>query len=240
MMVPGVVALAAIVEGMAARHHGEAVVQRRAELEACRLRFRLRRRESQRQYGDGQGGCHGLHTITPKNTSAASRSREAKRVKAGSRSARGFVIFRQVPIGYKRAVLQGMDMKRAFVAALVLLAFSQAAMASANLDCSAKDGNVAKLEIEALTSRDGKHLARFRGVLEIEPGKTIELSSADLKSHHSEKNIAFVIAKRTPQGALEIRIFAKPVDDGDLDYEGNYVVTAGKLKKTGKIACQTG
>ncbi|HRF09940.1 MAG TPA: hypothetical protein PL193_15025 [Xanthobacteraceae bacterium] len=131
-------------------------------------------------------------------------------------------------------------MKRAFVAALAWLAFSQATMASANLDCAAKDQTVAKLEIEALTSRDGKHLARFRGVLEIEPGKTIELTPADVKSHHTEKNIAFVIAKRTAQGPLEIRIFAKPVGDGDLDYEGNYVVTAGKLKKSGKIACQAG
>ncbi len=131
-------------------------------------------------------------------------------------------------------------MKRAVIAALASLAFSQAAVASANLDCSAQDKLVAKLEIEALTSRDGKHLASFKGVLEIEPGKAIELSPADVKSHHTEKNISFVIAKHTAQGPLEIRIFAKPVGDGDLDYEGNYVVTAGKLKKTGKIACQAG
>lgn len=131
-------------------------------------------------------------------------------------------------------------MKRAVIAALTLLAFSQAAVASANLDCSAQDKAVAKLEVEALTSRDGKHLASFRGVLELEPGKTIELASADVKSHHTEKNIAFVISKRTAQGPLEIRIFAKPVGDGDLDYEGNYVVTIGKLKKSGKISCQAG
>jgi hypothetical protein len=131
-------------------------------------------------------------------------------------------------------------MKRAILAAAILIAAAQAASASANLDCSAKDKNVAKLEIEAITSRDGKHLASFRGEVEIEPGKTIELTPKDVRSHHAEKNISFVISKRTPQGPLEIRIYAKPVGDGDLDYEGNYTITAGKLKKNGKIACQAG
>jgi hypothetical protein len=131
-------------------------------------------------------------------------------------------------------------MKRVLLAAVLLAAGSQAAFASANLDCSAKDKNVAKLEIEALTSRDGKHLASFRGELEIEPGKTIALSAGDVKSHHTEKNISLVIARRTPQGGIEIRIYAKPVGDGDLDYEGTYVVTAGKNQKSGKIACTAG
>ncbi len=131
-------------------------------------------------------------------------------------------------------------MKRFFLGAGLLLFSAQAGFASANLDCTAQDQNVAKLEIEALTSRDGKHLASFRGVLEIEPGKAIELVAKDVKSKQTEKNIAFVIAKTTAQGPVEIRIFAKPIGDGDIDYEGNYTVTAGKLKKTGKIACQAG
>lgn len=131
-------------------------------------------------------------------------------------------------------------MKRAFLAATALLMLSQAASASANLDCTAQDKNVANLVIEAITSRDGKYLDSLRGEVEIEPGKAIELSKQNVKSHHAEKNIALHLVKRTPQGLVEIRIYAKPVGDGDLDYEGTYVVRAGKINKGGKVACQAG
>lgn len=131
-------------------------------------------------------------------------------------------------------------MKQVLFAAAALLAFMQGAFASANLDCSAQDKNVAKLEIEAITSRDGRSLASLRGELEIEPGRTIVLTAQDVKSHHGEKNIALTFAKRTPQGLLEIRIYARPVGDGDLDYEGTYVVRLGKINKGGKVACQAG
>jgi len=131
-------------------------------------------------------------------------------------------------------------MKRVLLATAALLAFSQAALASANLDCSAQDKNVETLEIEAITSRDGKFLASMRGVLEIEPGQKIELTSKDLKSHHSQKNISLVFAKRTPQGLLEIKIYAKPVGDGDLEYEGRYEVRLGKIRKSGKVGCSAG
>lgn len=131
-------------------------------------------------------------------------------------------------------------MRPFFAAAALLLLSAPGAFASANLDCAAKDQNVAKLEIEAITSRDGKFLASLRGELEIEPGKAIELTARDVKSHSAQKNIAFVFVKRTPQGPVEIRIFAKPVGDGDLDYEGTYIIRAGKIQKGGKIACQAG
>lgn len=131
-------------------------------------------------------------------------------------------------------------MKRILLAGAALLALTQAASASANLDCSAQDKNVAKLEIEAITSRDGKYLARFRGELELEPGKTVAFTAKDVKSHHAEKNIALHLVKRTPQGLIDIRIYAKPVGDGDLDYEGTYVVRAGRINKGGKVACQAG
>jgi len=130
-------------------------------------------------------------------------------------------------------------MKRAFLLA-ALLALPQPVFASANLDCAAKDKNVASLVIEAITSRDGKYLDNLRGELEIEPGKTIELSRQDVKSHHSEKNIAMHFVKQTPQGLAEIRIYAKPVGDGDLEYEGTYVVRVGKIQKGGKVACTAG
>lgn len=131
-------------------------------------------------------------------------------------------------------------MKRFLLVLAATLGLGEAAMASANVDCSAQDKNVAKLEIEAITSRDGKYLDSLRGELEIEPGKAIELTAKDVKSHDGRKNIAFVFSKRTPQGLLEIRILAKPVGDGDLDYEGTYSVQLGKLKKGGKVACQAG
>jgi hypothetical protein len=124
--------------------------------------------------------------------------------------------------------------------AAAFLGLTQGAFASANLDCSAKDKNVASLSIEAITSRDGKYLDSLRGEVEIETGKPIELTKADVKSHHSEKNIALTLVKRTPQGLLEIRIYAKPAGDGDLDYEGTYVVRLGKIQKGGKVACTAG
>jgi hypothetical protein len=129
-------------------------------------------------------------------------------------------------------------MKRVFLIAAGLLAFAGSAVASANVDCEAADNNVPKLVIEAITSRDGKHLATLRGELELEAGKTIELSASDVKSHKLENNIALVIVKRTPQGPVEIRIVAKPKDE--IDLEGTYVVTAGKLKKRGKVKCSAG
>lgn len=131
-------------------------------------------------------------------------------------------------------------MKRLLMTACALFAFGGAALASANLDCSAQDKNVAKLEIEAITSRDGKYFASLRGEVEIEAGKAIALTAADLKARHAQKNIALTLSKQTPQGLLEIRIYAKPVGDGDLDYEGTYTVRLGKFNKGGKIACQAG
>jgi Fic family protein len=131
-------------------------------------------------------------------------------------------------------------MRRIFLAAAALLGLGQAAQASANLDCAAKDKNIVSLSIEAITSRDGKYLDSLRGEVELEPGKTIELAKGDVKSHNAQKNIAFALAKRTPQGLLEIRIVAKPGGDGDLDYEGTYAVRLGKINKSGKIACTAG
>ncbi len=131
-------------------------------------------------------------------------------------------------------------MKKIVLAAVVLLASASAGFASANLDCTAQDKNVANLVIEAITSRDGKYLASLRGELEIEPGKKIELSAKDVKSHHAQKNIALHLVKQTPDGLVDIRIYAKPFGDGDLDYEGTYVVRVGNIRKGGKAACTAG
>lgn len=131
-------------------------------------------------------------------------------------------------------------MKRILFAAAGLFALTQGALASANLDCAAADKNVAGLVIEAITSRDGKYLDRLRGEVEIAPGKPIAFDRGDVKSHHTEKNISLTFAKHTPEGLLEIRIYAKRVGDGDLEYEGTYVVRLGKIQKGGKVACTAG
>ncbi len=131
-------------------------------------------------------------------------------------------------------------MKRLLIAAATLVVLTQGAAASANLDCTAEDKNVATLTIEAITSRDGKYLDRLRGEVALEEGKAIALDRGDVKSHHAQKNIALTFAKRTPQGLLEIRIYAKPVGDGDLDYQGNYVVRLGKVERSGKVSCTAG
>jgi hypothetical protein len=131
-------------------------------------------------------------------------------------------------------------MKRIIFSAVGLLALAQPVFASANVDCVAKDKNVESLVIEAITSRDGKFLATLRGELALEPGKAIELSKSDVKTHYLQKNISLTLVKRTPQGVLEIRIYAKPVSNDELDYEGGYVVRLGKINKSGKVACTAG
>jgi len=139
-----------------------------------------------------------------------------------------------------RAVFPETLMKRVFFTAAVLLAMVHGAFASANVDCAADDKNVAALIIEGITSRDGKYLASFRGELEIEPGKTIAFSRNDVKSFNWGNNIAIHIVKRTPQGPLEVRIYAKPAGDDGLDFEGTYVVRAPKQNKSGKVKCSGG
>jgi hypothetical protein len=129
-------------------------------------------------------------------------------------------------------------MKRLLLAAAGFLAMTPAAVASANLDCSAKDKNVAELSIEAITSRDGKYLDNMRGELQLASGLKVEFDKSNVKSYRWGKNVAFVIAKQTPQGPVEIRIYAKPKDE--IDFEGTYLVTAGKTRTGGKVACSGG
>ena len=131
-------------------------------------------------------------------------------------------------------------MKRIFLAAAAILGLTQIASASANLDCSAQDKNVTELVIESITSRDGKYLDNLRGELQLAEGLKVEFDKSNVKSYNSGKNIAFVIAKQTPQGPVEIRIYAKPKPGDDIDFEGTYVVTAGKIKRGGKVSCSAG
>jgi hypothetical protein len=128
-------------------------------------------------------------------------------------------------------------MKRVLSVAVLAVVMAQPALASANLDCEAKDKN-AEFVIEAITSRDGKYLDRLRGELTLASGAKFEIERQDVKSYNWGRNVALVIAKQTPQGPLEIRIYAKAKDD--IDLEGNYVLTAGKTKLSGKVSCSGG
>ena len=128
-------------------------------------------------------------------------------------------------------------MKRIALALIITAGLPAAASASANLDCSAQDKN-AELTIEAITSRDGKYLDSLRGELQIVAGAKVEFDKSNVKSYNWGKNVAFVIAKQTPQGPVEIRIYAKPKDE--IDLEGTYTVTAGKTKTGGKVKCSGG
>jgi hypothetical protein len=129
-------------------------------------------------------------------------------------------------------------MRRPFLAILFLIAGTAAAFASANLDCAIDGGEAKELQFEAVTSRDGKFLASFRGSVELEPGRRIEFERKDVRAFSWNKNVAIRFAKRTPQGLVDIEIRAKPVDD--LDLAGTFTLRAGKLVKKGKVKCSGG
>jgi hypothetical protein len=132
-------------------------------------------------------------------------------------------------------------MRRLLLTLTTILATTAAANASASFGCTnGGDTNVANLDIEAVTSRDGKYLDSLRGELQLVAGVKIEFEKKDVKSHNWGKNIALVIAKRTPEGPVEVRIYAKQKPDDEIEFVGNYIVTAGKTKKSGKIICSGG
>lgn len=131
-------------------------------------------------------------------------------------------------------------MKRFLLALMAALAMTASASASANLDCSAQDKNVAELTIEAITSRDGKYLASLRGELQLASGAKISFERSHVKSYNWGKNVALVLTKQTAQGPIEVRIYAKPKPDDDIELEGTYVVTAGKTRVSGKVQCSGG
>lgn len=128
-------------------------------------------------------------------------------------------------------------MKRFPLTVMAALAMTASASASANLDCSAQDKNV-ELTVEAITSRDGKYLASLRGELQLASGIKLSFERSDVKSYNWGKNVALVLLKQTPQGAVEVRIYAKPKDE--IELEGSYVVTLGKTKVSGKAQCSGG
>ncbi len=131
-------------------------------------------------------------------------------------------------------------MKRILLALLFSLALTGGASATAGLGCSAADKNVAALAFEGLTPRDASHFVNFDATLEVVAGEKIEFSREHVKTFNWGKNIALHFARQTPRGLADIRIYAKPVGDDDIDFEGTYVVRLGKLRKSGKIKCSGG
>lgn len=131
-------------------------------------------------------------------------------------------------------------MKCILPASAFFFALATAASASAGLGCSAADKNVAALAFEGLTPRDATHFVNFDATLEVVVGEKIEFSREHVKTFNWGKNIAVHFARQTSRGLADIRIYAKPVGDEDIDFEGSYVVRLGKLTKRGKIKCSGG
>lgn len=131
-------------------------------------------------------------------------------------------------------------MKRFLLVTAALLSLTGAASATASFGCSPDGGDADAIDIEAVTSRDGNYLDSFRAEILLAPGKKIEFTKADVKSSHWGKNIALTFAKRTADGLVEVRVYAKPIDEDYIDFAGNYIVRAGKLTKNGKIKCSGG
>ena len=135
-------------------------------------------------------------------------------------------------------------MKRILLAwafsSMLSLALASAASATAGLGCSAADKNVAVLEFEGLLPREATRFVNLTGSLEIVAGDKIEFSASNVKTFNWGKNIALRLTQQTPRGLVDISIYAKPVDEDNLDFEGSYVVRLGKLRKSGKIKCSGG
>lgn len=132
-------------------------------------------------------------------------------------------------------------MRRLLLTLTTILAMTAAANATASFGCSPglrateKNG----IELEMVTSRDGKYVDSLRAELVFD-GEKIEFTKADLKSFHWGKNVAIVIAKQSPRGLLEVRAYAKALDEDNIEFEGNIVARRGQVTRNTGIKCSGG
>ena len=127
------------------------------------------------------------------------------------------------------------------LAALAALYFllSSPAHATATFNCEAADRNIPKLMFEGHMPYDNNQLLDFRGEIEIEPGRTIELGKQDVKKSYWKKTMAFELKKQTASGTIEIKIRTGKSAD-DIEFPGTYEVRAGGKVFKGKAACAGG
>lgn len=130
-----------------------------------------------------------------------------------------------------------------FALAIGLLAFLFAltpAHATATFACEAADKNIPVLTLEGHIPYTGNRIVDFRGEIEIEAGKTIELEKTDVKKFAWKKTMSFDIKKKiAPDTPIEIEIRTRAGED-ETAFPGTYKVRAGKQKFHGKISCSGG
>ena len=143
--------------------------------------------------------------------------------------------------------LQNQKSKRAFLNitlahAIWLLASPLAispAHATATFACEAADKNIPALLLEGHIPYTGNEIVDFKGEIEIEAGKTIELEKSDVKKFSWNKTMSFDIRKKSGGTPIEIEIRTRAGED-ETAFPGTYKVRAGKQKFHGKISCSGG
>lgn len=130
-----------------------------------------------------------------------------------------------------------------FALAIGLLTFLFAltpAHATATFACEAADKNIPALTLEGHIPYTGNRIVDFKGEIEIEAGKTIELEKSDVKKFAWKKTMSFDIKKKiAPDKPIEIEIRTRAGED-ETAFPGTYKVRAGKQKFHGKISCSGG
>lgn len=130
-----------------------------------------------------------------------------------------------------------------FALAIGLLTFLFAltpAHATATFACEAADKNIPALTLEGHIPYTGNRIVDFKGEIEIEAGKTIELEKSDVKKFAWKKTMSFDIKKKiAPDKPIEIEIRTRAGEE-ETAFPGTYKVRAGKQKFHGKISCSGG
>ena len=131
-------------------------------------------------------------------------------------------------------------MRPVIVAAVALACATGNAAASAGFGCRAIDKNVARLELEGVTPRDGTSLVQFNGAVEVVAGQKIELDKADVVKFAWRKGIRLDIRKQLAQKSfVEIRIRTHPGKD-EMSFSGTYSVRTDVIRRNGHIDCEGG
>jgi len=131
-------------------------------------------------------------------------------------------------------------MKRFPIVLAATLSMTAAASASANFGCVNAGGGAAQFSFEAVTSRDGKYLDSILAELELSSGTKISFEKPDVKSNNWGKNFALVLSKRTPDGVVQVNVYAKPQANDESLYDGTFVATIAGKKLQGKLECSGG
>lgn len=130
-------------------------------------------------------------------------------------------------------------MRGSLIALSILVASAGPAFATANFGCQTKDKNIASLNLEGLTARDGTRLENFRGTIALQSGKEIEFVKADVKKFIWKKTLRLSIYKRLSRSAfIDLEIRTRAGDGTSLP--GEYNLRTERRRATGKVSCEGG